>query len=187
MPSSMARSGGCDDLDWHVPSSNGAARQSNLASTLLQQKLANANLGRRPRPSWLAEIENPSNCLGRRGMVILLTASHVELKIITKFTCFLACFLDSMTVSCSTNLLLLAHARSGPDDQQIVIIIIAQPAHRYLTMLCALWTESRTETTKGQLSKKHMPFQHRITARLGVVMVAGMVRPGPQVHWDGRW
>ena len=107
MPSSMARSGGCDDLDWHVPSSNGAARQSNLASTLLQQKLANANLGRRPRPSWLAEIEKPSNCLGRRGMVILLTASHVELKIITKFTCFLACFLDSMTVSCSTNLLLL--------------------------------------------------------------------------------
>jgi hypothetical protein len=95
------------DLDWHVPSSNGAARQSNLASTLLQQKLANANLGRRPRPSWLAEIENPSNCLRRRGMVILLTASHVELKIITKFTCFLACFLDSMTVSCSTNLLLL--------------------------------------------------------------------------------
>jgi hypothetical protein len=43
--------------------------------------------------------------------------------------------------------------------------------------------ETRTEReSKGKPSKKHMPFQHRIlsTARLGVVMVAGMVTPGPQ-------
>lgn len=112
-----------------------------------------------------------------------LTACHAELKITEVIYMVLSgmpFLFDSMTVSCSTNLLLcvLATGRKTPCTCRAIggLSLFAQPAHRYLTMLRGGWR------VKGKVSVKHMPFQHRIlstTARLGVVMVAGMVRPGP--------
>jgi hypothetical protein len=107
----------------------------------------------------------------------------------TFMDCFF--FFDSMTVSCSTNLVTiadepLAHARSGHGDQHTWS---AQPAHRYLTMFGGMdgGREGEQDWTESEVSRLSPESTYGFKSRGCKIGCRNGRGNGPQVQWLGGW